>query len=600
LRRDRRGRERLIRADASGYGCTHGNVRSPDRSKVLHSYFTQEWSQFRGALQVCLEEGSGMQISITRSPGHRSFFSRKREGPARPRTRIWSYPALALGFFLLASMAASTAHSDESFGYKEVVEEAGLLAQEPFQEPEKLPDFLPEINYDQWRSIRFKPEEALWREDKLPFEVQFFHPGSIYNRTVSINVIESGEVKAVSFSPDLFHYGMNEFKDKVKEDLGFAGFRLHYPIDTNKYYSEVAVFLGASYFRSLGAKQQVGLSARGLAIDTAMESGEEFPYFRKYWLARPQQNAETITVFALLDSPSLTGAYQFDIHPAKATLIDVTITLFLRKEVKKLGIAPLTSMFFYGENLNIRPVDDFRPEIHDSDGLQIATDTGEWIWRPLINPKRLLVTSFLLNNPEGFGLFQRDHDFDHYQDMEAHYQMRPCAWIIPKSDWGEGRIELVQIPTDSEMNDNIVSYWVPASPPQVGDPLTFSYQMKWGSPEIAGPPLAHVAATRTATSKEKEGKTFLIDFKGEKLSSLSDDAKLEADIAVGGGDVIEKRIEKNSVSNGRRVVFQVKKKEGPLGGVTLGDGEPLEIRTFLRQGDQVLTETWSYVDPFVR
>jgi glucans biosynthesis protein len=254
-------------------------------------------------------------------------------------------------------------------------------------------------------------------------------------------------------------------------------------------------------------------------------------------------------------------------------------------------------MFFYGENTNIRPVNDFRPEVHDSDGLQIATATGEWIWRPLINPKRLLVTSFQLKNPKGFGLFQRDTDFDQYQDLEADYQMRPCAWIIPKNDWGEGRVELVQIPTDSEKNENIVSYWVPASLPKSGSSMSISYQMKWGSPDIARPPLARVVATRTATIEGKEGKMYLIDFQGEKLSSLSKDAEVEADIGVGDGDVIEQHIEKHSFSDGWRLVFQVKKKEGPLDRVTPGN-QPLELRAFLRQGDDVLTETWTYVDPF--
>jgi glucans biosynthesis protein len=494
-------------------------------------------------------------------------------------------------------MAPSTAHSNRSFEYKHVVEEARLLSQKPFEEPKKLPEFLFKISYDEWRSIRFKPEEALWRGDKLPFEVQFFHPGFLYNRTVSVNVVESGEPKPIPFSPNLFHYGMNEFKDKVPQDLGFSGFRLHYPINTNKYYDEAVVFLGASYFRAVGSKQHFGLSARGVAIDTAMESGEEFPYFRKFWLVRPQGKTETIIVFALLDSPSLTGACQFGIQPGKTTLIDVTTTLFPRKEVKKLGIAPLNSMFFYGENINIRPVDDFRPEVHDSDGLQIATTTGEWIWRPLINPKRLLVTSFQLSNPKGFGLFQRDPDFDHYQDLEADYQIRPCAWIIPRNDWGEGRVELVQIPTDTEKNDNIVAYWVPASLPKPGSPISFSYQMKWDSPKIAEPPLAHVLATRTAVGEAKEGKRYLIDFKGGKLGSLPKDAKVEADISVGGGDVVERHMERNSVFDGWRLVFQVKKKEGPLDRVTARN-QPLELRAFLRQGDEVLTETWSYVDPF--
>jgi periplasmic glucans biosynthesis protein len=513
------------------------------------------------------------------------------------QTRRWSNLSLTLGVCFLVLIASSPAHSDKSFQYEDVVEEARLLAEKSFELPETLPKFLLELNYDQWRGIRFKPEDALWRGEGLFFEVQFFHPGGLYNLPVSINIVESADVKSIPFSRELFHYGMNEFQDQVPEGMGFAGFRLHYPINTIEYYDEVVVFLGASYFRAVGSNQQFGLSARGVAINTAMESGEEFPYFREFWLIRPQEKDENITIFALLDGPSLTGAYQFGIRPGKATLIDVTATLFLRKEVKKLGIAPLTSMFFYGENTNIRPVDDFRPEVHDSDGLQIVTATDGRIWRPLVNPKRLLVTWFQLDNPKAFGLFQRDRDFDHYQDLVADYHMRPSAWLTPDNDWGEGRVELVQIPTDSEFNDNIVAYWVPESPPQSGSPISFSYQMKWDSMEVGEPQLAHVVATRTASSEAEEGKMYIIDFKGGKLSSIPEDAKVEADIVASRGNVVEQRIEKNRVASGWRLFFKVIEEKRVLDRL-VGDDKPFELRAFLRQGDEVLTETWSYVDPF--
>lgn len=496
---------------------------------------------------------------------------------------------MGLGFCFLVLTASSPAHSQKAFGYSEVVAKAGLLAQKPFDQSRKPPDFLSQINYDQWRDIRFKPKDALWLKDKLPFYVEFFFPGWLFNRLVSINVVESGVATPVHFSPDLFHYGMNKFNSKALKGLGFAGFRLHYSINTPQYYDEMTVFLGASYFRAVGESENYGLSARGLAIDTGLPSGEEFPYFKEFWLVRPEKKATAITVFALLDSRSLTGAYQFDIHPGKATTMDVTATLFLRKEVKTLGIAPLTSMFFYGENKNIRPVDDFRLQVHDSDGLQIATATGEWIWRPLINPKTLLVTSFRLNNPEGFGLFQRDRNFADYQDLESNLQKRPCAWIIPGKNWGEGRVELVEIPTENEKNDNIASYWVPAVNPRPGKPFSLSYRIEWGPPEMAEPPLARVIATRTATGKENGVRTYLIDFAGGKLHGLPAKTKLQADFGVGGGELVEHHITRNPFTGGWRLVFRVKKTES---------GRALELRAFLLQKDEVLTETWSYVDPF--
>jgi glucans biosynthesis protein len=307
---------------------------------------------------------------------------------------------------------------------------------------------------------------------------------------------------------------------------------------------------------------------------------------------RPPSGAERITIYALLDSPSGTGGYEFIIRPGKETVMDVACTLFERKKIKKPGIAPLTSMFFYGENTNIRPVDDFRPEVHDSDGLMIAADTGEWIWRPLIDSKRLLVTSFRLKNPKGFGLFQRDRDFDHYQDLESYYEKRPSAWVIPGKGWGEGRVELVEIPTDNDRNDNIVAYWVPKQ-----FPASLSYRLLWGPIDRRLPPLGRVAATRTAAGGQKGIKLYLIDFEGGRLRSLAGNAHVKAAVSVGGADLVGQQIEKNGTTGGWRLVLHVRKKEGALEQVVPPD-RSVELRAALRLGNRVLTETWSYVDPF--
>ncbi len=496
---------------------------------------------------------------------------------------------LPAGFLLVLLVVSSSTHAKEPFEYRDVVENARLLAQKPYEEPKSLPEFLTKMDPHQWHDIRFKPGAALWAGDKLPFRVEFFFPGWVFNRIEKINVVESGKVSPVRFSPKLFNYGMNKFDYDTLKGLGFAGLRLCHPMDAPNAFNRFAVFLGASYFRVIGKNERFGLSARGVAIDTALPSGEEFPHFREFWLVRPPQQSTSITLFALLDSKSLTGAYLFVIEPGVTTSMHVTATLFLRKEVKKLGIAPLTSMFFYGENSNIRPVDNYRPEVHDSDGLQIANATGEWIWRPLLDPGRLLVTSFELDNPEGFGLFQRDADFAHYQDLENNYQMRPGGWVIPKKGWGKGRLELVEIPTKSENNDNIVAYWVPAAAFKPGTPIAFSYQIKWGSAGMAEPSLGRVIATRTSLGTKRDVKTYRIDFEGGKLSALPVGSKLEADLSADGGKIVEKNIRKNPFTGGWRLVFRVERTESD---------RPLELRAFLREKDEVLTETWSYVDPF--
>ncbi len=499
-------------------------------------------------------------------------------------------------YLLLQPQLCFATTKGKPFGLENVVEQARALAKKSFQGPKKIPEFLAKINYDQWRDIRFQPEKALWRKEKLPFQVQFFHPGFLYDQTVRINVVEGEKVEQIHFSPDLFSYGLNDFMDKVPADLGFAGFRLHYPINSRNYYDEVAVFLGASYFRAIGKGERYGLSARALAINTAVPSGEEFPFFREFWLQRPHPQDKQIVILALIDSPSATGACRFVVRPGEAAIVEVTATLFLRREVEKLGVAPLTSMFFYGENTNQRPVDDFRPEVHDSDGLLIASGSKEWIWRPLENPPALLDTSFQLSDPKGFGLMQRDHNFDHYQDLEADYQLRPSVWITPTGSWGDGRMELVQIPMDQETNDNIVSFWVPKQLPPPLQPLSIAYQMQWRGQD----PLSsrgRVVATRSAKGSKDQTRRFLVDFAGGKLEGLGKDAKLEALVSVGGGKITEQHVEKNVFTQGWRLSFEVLPDQtGPLDQV-LPDKmkKPLEMRALLRQENEILTETWSYV-----
>ena len=371
---------------------------------------------------------------------------------------------------LLVACAAQTARA---FGLEDVAKRAKQLAASAYADPRgNVPRWLLDLNYDQYRDIRFRPERALWHDRKLPFSVQFFHPGFFYDRTVIIHVVSgSGAVSPVNFSPDQFDYGRNNFEGRVPQDLGYAGFRIHYPIKSTSYHDEVAAFLGASYFRAVGRDQVYGLSARGVAINTALSSGEEFPWFREFWLVQPAPGAQELTLYALLDSPSATGAYRFVVAPGPQTHVDVEMRLFPRTPLGKLGIAPLTSMFLHGEN-GAGEVADYRPEVHDSDGLLVSASSGEWLWRPLQNPQDLSVTSFELVSPRGFGLVQRDRDFDHYQDIEARPDLRPSAWVQPKGEWGAGRVELVEIPTRNDTNNNIVAYWVPQATASTNTPVS--------------------------------------------------------------------------------------------------------------------------------
>jgi glucans biosynthesis protein len=509
---------------------------------------------------------------------------------------------LCLGLLAVATDAGAAARpADKGFGYADVVERAKALAAKPYAEPPKIPDFLLALDYDGWRDIRFKPAMSLWNADKLPFIVQFFHPGLYYDRAVAVSQVADGKAAPLAFSPEQFDYGRNGFKDQVPKDLGYAGFRVHYPINTPSYKDEVAVFLGASYFRAVGKDMAYGLSARGLALGTATPEGEEFPWFREFWLVRPGPRATSLTLYALLDGPTLAGAYRFVITPGRETVMDVEATLFRRKEPGKIGIAPLTSMFFYGETRNTRPADDFRPEVHDSDGLLLATGTGEWLWRPVDNPRSLRFASFETTNPAGFGLLQRDLDFADYQDPEARYGNRPSAWVAPKGSWGEGRIELVEIPSPNEFNDNILAFWIPGKLPAPGQPVAFAYTLGWYKPAPGDgrPPGARVTATRTSAGRDERTRRFLVDFAGPGLAAFSagKDKGLTAVVSVAeGAKLVEQQLERIPATGAWRLSFLVNfDPQGTLGKVLPNKRPPpVELRAFLKAGTNAVTETWSY------
>jgi len=502
----------------------------------------------------------------------------------------------AAGLFLLFHMPLAMAQT-ESFGMQNVEDMARQLAAAPYQDNQgQFPDILKTMSYDDWRDIRFIPEKSLWREDKLPFEVQFFHPGLFYDRPVAINVLDNNGTTRLGFDSASFNYGRNNFGGQLPPDMGYAGFRVHSAINKKSYLDEFLVFLGASYFRAVGKGQHYGLSARGLAIDTAEPSGEEFPYFKEFWIVKPGRKDSSITIYALLDSRRVTGAYRFVATPGAETVLDVDSTLFLRDPVSKLGIAPLTSMYIFGENSNPRMNDDFRPEVHDSDGLMAHFENEEWIWRPLQNPKGLTVNSFNAPNIRGMGLMQRDTDYGDYLDLEARYEARPSAWIEPKGDWGPGQLELVQIPSPEEIHDNIVTFWAPDKVPAPGENVSYSYRMHWSTPKRVSTPEGQVVFTRTGKGKRDKSRLFILEFQGGKLDDLPDDAALDANVWVGeGGKLLEKRVYKNPVTGNWRLAFEIEPDATSPLSVVLPDKRPMiEMRAILQHGVTPMTETWSY------
>ncbi len=471
---------------------------------------------------------------------------------------------------------------------------AKLLAKREYKALEtNIPDALAQMNYDQYRSIRFRPESSIWHNESL-FELQLFHPGFLYREPIVLHMATENADSYVQFKQEFFNYDgpAAPLAGVAPDNIGFAGFRVHYPLNSNDYKDEFVVFQGASYFRMVGPGLAYGLSARGLAIDTAEPKGEEFPVFREFWLVKPGPEDTRMVMYALLDSPSITGAYRFEIFPGAPTEMVVEARLFARKDILKVGIAPLTSMYMWGEN-HTRYVDDFRPEVHDSDGLLMAASNGEWIWRPISNHRGLRVSSMMDENPRGFGLLQRDRDFDHYMDMEARYEKRPSMWIMPEGNWGKGRAELVEIPSDSETNDNIVAYWVPEKPMKAGGTATFKYRLRSFDDHLPENSGAKVIRTRIgwganpgqADPPPPSKRKFVVDFRGGELDNLSPDAPLVGEIQKSSGEISELSI--RQLPDGR--TWRASFKLAPEG------NKVADMRLFLKLRDQRLSEVWSYV-----
>ncbi|WP_240342350.1 glucan biosynthesis protein [Methylococcus sp. EFPC2] len=475
------------------------------------------------------------------------------------------------------------------FEFGDVEQKARELAGKPYvRDDAGMPEFLSKLDYDQYRDIRYKADKALWKDEGLPFNIQLFHRGFMFRDRVNINVIDQGVANRLAYNSELFDFGKNQLPSAPPADLGFAGLRFHHPLRHDDVYDEIAVFLGASYFRAVGLGQAYGLSARGLAIDTGLPKAEEFPIFREFWVVKPAKDARELTVYALLDSASVTGAYKFVIQPGLDLKVDVTNHVFFRKAVERFGIAPLTSMYFHGENTD-RYVDDFRPEVHDSDGLLLGRSNGEWVWRPLNNPRILRISVFQDNKPVGFGLVKRDRSFDHYQDLEAHYHQRPSAWVETVGDWGAGSTYLIEIPSDAEKYDNIVSFWIPNKPTGPGKDYSFQYRLHFTLDEPANPALGKVAATRIGgggtDALKSEVRKFVVDFKGKTLKHYGEKAKVDADISASSGKIDNVVVQKNTSTGGWRLSFELTPEK---------DKDPVELRGLLKSNGEILTETWVY------
>lgn len=481
-----------------------------------------------------------------------------------------------------ASAAAPADAAKEAFNPETVKGLAQQLAASDFAKPViELPEPFNKLSYDQYRDIRFRPEQAVWKGEKLDVEVQFFPLGWLYETPVDMWLVEGGEARKLTADGRLFTLGPLIGKGAEAAPYGFSGFRLHGPLNRADYFDEYVVFQGASYLRAVGRGEFYGTSARGLALNTARPGGEEFPFFRAFWIEKPKAGDGGVTVYALLDSPSVTGAYRFVIKSGETTTIDVEATLFPRKALMHVGIAPLTSMFLHGP-ADSRIVADFRPAVHDSEGLAVFNGSGERLWRPLLNHKTLQVSAFVDKDPKGFGLAQRDRNFHAFEDLEAHYERRPTVWVEPKGPWGEGFIELVEIPVDVEIHDNIAVFWKPAKGLDPGTSHFFAYRLYWGQDVPAAWSGARVAKTRVGHAKNDGNTLFVIDFEGPAVKELRD--LPIAELSVSAGSFSNLVVQRNSEIAGCRVSFELNPNGADL----------VELRSALKVGDQLISESWLY------
>lgn len=480
---------------------------------------------------------------------------------------------------------------DEASDFRDdtVLNLARDLAAKPYvDEKLALPSGFDALTYDQYRNIRFRPDHIIWKGAPHKFSFDLFHSGFLFTKPVDIHVVKDNQQSRLLYDRDLFEFGKGVPLPDGKTDMHYAGLRLRYPLNNPDVDDEVAVFQGASYFRAVAQGLNYGLSARGLAIDTGQPTGEEFPFFRSFWIKQPEAPTGLIVVEALLDSPSVTGAYRFTIKPGADTQMDVELTLFARRDLEHVGIAPLTSMFLF--NALDRTADDYRNAVHDSDGLMMLTGQNEWLWRPLSNPKTLQVSAFQDMSPRGFGLMQRTRRYDDFLDSEARYERRPSVWVEPVGDWGAGAVELFEIPTNIETNDNIVAFWRQQEKLQAGSSRSYVYRLHWVPewPMQKPAPVALVSFSGSGVDYDYSNATSPYD-PNLRLYVIEFDvpnpmAEFTAEVTASAGKISRIASYRNELNNKLRVSFR-----HDVTGIDLA-----ELRAVLKRADAKAGETWLY------
>ena len=493
---------------------------------------------------------------------------------------------LASSTAIMALGASRAKAQSEPFSHDQVIALAREMAGQEYTPRPTVPQDWIDLTYEQYRSIWFRSKDGLWSHTDRPYEVDFFPPGLYFKRTVGIDIVEDGVARDFPFDFSRFDHSDKFPEVTLEGNLGYSGLRLRTELTEPGRKNEFCVFQGASYFRAIGYAMNYGMSARGLALKTGDPEGEEFPDFTRFWLEAPVPGQKNMIVHALLDSPSVTGAYRFDITPGPSCIMDVTATLFAREELNHIGIGALTSMFLHDATDRTR-FDDFRPAVHDTDGLMVWNGAGEVLWRPLANPTRLQISSFVDQMPKGFGLMQRSRRFADFADLEALYHKRPGVWVEPKGDWGPGSVTLVEIPADLEIYDNIVAYWRPKDPVPAGESLEVAYRLTWCAEAPVDTGMARVIETRMgeshAWSEHENGRIVTIDFEPDVIFEDELDT-FELRITSAQAETTEGVLQRNPDTGGLRLAFSFDP----------GDRDVVELRAQIRKDGAPASEVWLY------
>ena len=514
----------------------------------------------------------------------------------------WS--VLGLPLRAMATTSGLKLGKSQPFSFDALTKEMQSRATQPYMQQSSLPQsVLDRIDYEEHGKIKFNSDFALFHDGPGEFPVTFFHLGKYFRTPVHMYVLTPAAQTAVAteilYDSAYFSMPANSPARELPKGAGFAGFRLQESRSGDQqkldwHSNDWVAFLGASYFRAIGELAQYGLSARAIAVDVAAPGrSEEFPQFTRFYFEPPANGSKEVTIYAALEGPSVVGAYRFVMRRDKAIVMDVEARLFLRRDIGQLGIAPMTSMYWYSETNKPAAV-DWRPEIHDSDGLAMWTGAGEYIWRPLNNAAHPTTSTFADKSPRGFGLLQRDRSFDHYLDG-VHYERRPSLWLEPLGDWGEGSVQLVELSTDDETMDNIVAMWVPKQPAQAGSSLQLRYRLTWSAGEPHETALARCVATRVGRGGEpghnrpKGVRKFVVEFLGGPLATLPFGTKPQPILSAPSGsfsDVFTEAVP-DSVPGHWRAQFDF----------TAAGTDVVDMRLFLKSADKTLSETWLYQYP---